>query len=312
MSRKNKYLIQTCLFLLVFIGLLLVGTFYDLEISNLLASGGLDTGAYYSTNVFGRFLEYFGSWPIFIFGIFACLVFMHKIYNRANKTKYLAILLVLINVVVAYKGLSDTFEYICENHYIEHIYESSLTKIILWGLSILIIMVLIFFYRKVDIEKNDKLFNFALVILFTCLFYVFIEVIKGPMGRMRFRAMNLVGDFNYFTNWYEISDAKELVFATGAIVPNDGFKSFPSGHTFAAGVSYVLICMPYIFKKFDTKKWHIIWYLIPICFTGLVGLSRIVVGAHFLSDVVVGGTIAYIAAELFKYLFIVRKSNKNG
>ena len=65
--------------------------------------------------------------------------------------------------------------------------------------------------------------------------------------------------------------------------------------------------MPYLFEKYNTRKWHIIWYIIPICFTGLVGLSRIIVGAHFLSDVLVGGTIAYIAAEIFKYLFIVRK-----
>lgn len=308
MNLRKKYLIQTGIFLVVFIGLLLVGTFFDLEISNLLASGGFSEGVYYSTNGFGRFFEYFGSWPIFLFGIFACLVFMHKVYNRNDQKKYFALFFILIIVVVFYKGYSDTVEYILENNYKEEIFEKSLTKGLLWLGSILSSGLVVFLYRKVDVEKNNKLFKFALVILFTCLFYVLIEVIKGPVGRMRFRAMNLINDFSYFTPWYQVSEAKDALLNVSSIsVPKDGFKSFPSGHTFAAGVSYVLICMPCLYEKFNNKKWTIIWYLIPICFTGLVGLSRIVVGAHFLSDVLVGGTIAYVAAELFKYLFLIRK-----
>lgn len=309
MSRRNKYLLQTGIFIFVFGILLLIATLFDLEISNLLASKDLDNGMYFSSNGFGRFLEYFGSYPIFVFGIFACLIFMHKVYNFNGKKKYFALFFILVMIIVAYKGLSDTVEYICENNYVEYIYESSLTKIILWISSILITTLLVFFYRKVDIEKNNRLFRFALVILFTCLFYALIEIIKGPVGRMRFRAMNLINDFSYFTPWYQISDAKEVLLGV-TNVPKDGFKSFPSGHTFAAGVSYVLICMPCLYEKYNNRKWTIIWYLIPIIFTGLVGFSRILVGAHFLSDVLFGGTIAYVAAEFFKYIFIIRKETQ--
>ena len=117
--------------------------------------------------------------------------------------------------------------------------------------------------------------------------------------------MHLINDFSYFTPWYVVSDAKELLSGINEI-PSDSFKSFPSGHTFSGGVIYVLICMPYLYEKFNTKKWHVVWYLIPICYTGMVGIFRIVVGAHFMSDVLFGGTIAYVASELFKYLFIVR------
>jgi len=307
MSKGKKYLIHISLFLVIFIGLLLLGTFYDLEISKLLAGNDLEVGAYYSTNIFGRFFEYFGSYPIFIFGFLACLIFMHKIYHLDSKWKYLSLFFIILMVIISYWGIKDTVKYYCQNHEIINVYQNIITKIILWGVGIVVTGVSVFFYRKVDVEKNNKLINFAFVIVCTCLFYVAIELIKGPMGRMRFRAMNSIGDFSYFTNWYVASNAKELVASMGYNVVNDGFKSFPSGHTFSAGISYVLICMPYLFKKYNTRKWHIIWYIIPICFTGLVGLSRIIVGAHFLSDVLVGGTIAYIAAEIFKYLFIVRK-----
>ena len=308
MTLKKKYLIHIGLFLLVFVSLLLVGTFFDLEISKLLASSGLSEGNYYSTNVFGRFFEYIGSWPIFLFGALACLIFMHKLYNGETKFKYLAVVFILVLVVVFYKGYSDTVKYICENHNIrETIYDKSLTKVILWIISILTSGVLVYFYRNVDLEKNNKLFNFGLVILCSALFYLSIELIKSPVGRMRFRAMNLINDFSYFTPWYEISGARDLLLGNSP-VPKDGFKSFPSGHTFSAGISYVLICLPYLYDRFNNRKWTIIWYVIPICFTGLVGLSRIVAGAHYLSDVLVGGTIAYVAVEVFKYIFIVRKS----
>ena len=85
------------------------------------------------------------------------------------------------------------------------------------------------------------------------------------------------------------------------------YTSFPSGHTCSAGIIYSLICMPYVFTKFNTKKWKVFWYVVPVFYTGIVGLSRIVVGAHFLSDVLVGGTIAYLASELAKYIFFIKK-----
>ena len=307
MSLKKKYLIHLSLFLVVFTSLLLVATFYDLEISKLLAGGGLKEGSYYTTNVFGRFFEYIGSWPIFLFGTFACLVFMHKIYHLESKLKYLAVLFVFLIIFLIHYCFDQSFGYYCKNNDIVHIFEKSITTIILWVLAIIAGAVVIYFYRNVELEKNNKLFNFALVILCAAVFYASIELIKGPVGRMRFRAMHLINDFSYFTPWYQISSAKELVGTS--IVPKDGFKSFPSGHTFSAGVSYVLICMPLVYDKFNNKKWTIIWYAIPVIFTGLVGLARIVAGAHYMSDVLVGGTIAYVATEVFKYVFLVRKKS---
>ena len=59
MTLKKKYLIHIGLFLLVFVSLLLVGTFFDLEISKLLASSGLSEGNYYSTNIFDKRPKHF-------------------------------------------------------------------------------------------------------------------------------------------------------------------------------------------------------------------------------------------------------------
>lgn len=306
MTLKRKYLYQTILFSVIFIALLLVATFCDLEISHILVHGSIPAGKFYSTDPIGRFVEYIGSYPIFILGAFACLVFMHKIYNINDKRKYLALIFVIAMVVVLEKCVGDTVKYYCRNHEIEHVYKSDITTIILWVTSIIATALLVFFYRNVSQEKNDKLVRFAFVIVFTCIFYALIPLIKSPVGRMRYRAMNLINDFSHFTPWYVISDAKNVL-REMTNIPSDGFKSFPSGHTYSAGVIYALIAMPYVFERFNTKKWHVLWYVIPILFTGFVGIYRIVVGAHFMSDVLFGGTIAYIAAELGKYLFLIKK-----
>ena len=90
-------------------------------------------------------------------------------------------------------------------------------------------------------------------------------------------------------------------------VPSDGFKSFPSGHTYAAGVSYALISLPYVCEKLNNKKGKLLCYLIPVLYTGLVAFYRIRVGAHFFSDVLVGGTLAFVFAELGRYFIFELK-----
>ena len=192
-----------------------------------------------------------------------------------------------------------------------HIYEKSFMMVIYIVLAIgltVVAHVVYNLFRKID---NENLKKFARVILFVSLFHLLIEVIKGPVGRMRFRGMNMINDFDftYFTPWYVISSAKEAVLAIRNDVPSDAFKSFPSGHTHAAGLSYVLICLPDLFKRLNKRKYRILFYIISIFYTGFVAFYRIRVGAHFMSDVVFGGTLAFTTVSIFRYVFILRKKN---
>jgi undecaprenyl-diphosphatase len=73
------------------------------------------------------------------------------------------------------------------------------------------------------------------------------------------------------------------------VAPLDRF-SFPSGHTLHAVCFSVIVCSAY-------AEWA--WVLVP--FTVLVGLSRLVLGLHYLSDVLVGallgGTLGVFAVS---------------
>lgn len=78
-----------------------------------------------------------------------------------------------------------------------------------------------------------------------------------------------------------------------AIKPAEGF-SFPSGHTQTASTTYFSL---YAFMK---KKW-LLW--VAIAMTVLVAISRMYLGVHYLSDVIVGGLLGVLIAFLMAKLY---------
>ena len=135
-----------------------------------------------------------------------------------------------------------------------------------------------------------------------------VQGLKVPFGRMRYRAMNVIGDFGKneqfpgFTRWYMVSGQpdKELMRATFGT--SDAFKSFPSGHTRGAAATFYLATLGAVLGL--SKKKQIALWVFAVVFTGLVALSRIMVGAHFFSDVLIGGTVGFLCCVLSKEFFV--------
>lgn len=105
-----------------------------------------------------------------------------------------------------------------------------------------------------------------------------VEGVKYLWGRVRFRDLVAAGNYDAFTSW---------------LLPNgvNGNKSFPSGHTAGAGMSYLMMLLPICSDRFRQKEK--LCFLLPFVYTSLVALSRLIVGAHYLSDVAVGGAISF-------------------
>jgi membrane-associated phospholipid phosphatase len=112
-----------------------------------------------------------------------------------------------------------------------------------------------------------------------------VEGLKDIMGRMRFRAMT--DPYRQFTPW----------FLPKGPAANDSFKSFPSGHSFRAAYSLWVVFLPASSPK-ESKSKH--WLVFcAVVWTLSVMISRIIVGAHFATDVLFGSFLPIVCFWCF-------------
>lgn len=151
-------------------------------------------------------------------------------------------------------------------------------------------------------RKTDKamLFRVGMVLcLATLLAPVAINLIKDPWARPRYRAI-VVTDGLPFQNWWQAGTALRDQFAAMG-VPKEEFKSFPSGHTSEAALMVLLGLLPVAIP--EIKKWEPLFVVSGLAFPILVAISRLIMGAHFLTDVTVGFACTYIIALLLVLAF---------
>lgn len=111
-----------------------------------------------------------------------------------------------------------------------------------------------------------------------------VNLIKIPWGRAR---MRLVASDSraYFMPWWQAGTGlRDTLVAAG--VAADEFKSFPSGHTANASSLMLLCLLPRLSPKLADKQ--NLLFFIALAWTVLVAVSRIVMGAHYLTDTTVG------------------------
>lgn len=309
MSNKKKQLLSIVGLLGVFGVLLALATVFDLQVSHILADGYLADDRYYSVNLLCNIVEIAGAWPVWTAAVFAASVMTVYFDAKKGAGRICEVFFFCLSVLAATFLLRDGLKYAFRIYGREDLLEGPGTWLVSLVFGVVAAaLVLKLGYRRIR-QNLDSLLPFALAIICSCCCYFIIEIVKSPMGRMRFRGMHLLGDYSYFTPWYQASTARKLLEGSGLV--KDCFKSFPSGHTFSAGISYILIMLPDVFSRFRTTKGKILSYVVPVCYTGFVGFFRIAAGAHFLSDVLVGGTLAYLAVQIFRYVFLCRNRQKS-
>lgn len=320
MKKSTKIILFVSLFVLIFGGLLTIATFYDYQISVLLAGKGMHDGEYFSSNVFGRIFEVIGEMPLYLFVIVAALMIvinLEKVNNKKVRIP-LTLLFLLVGFGIGIYGWIQFGEYLAELHpdtlgFLDGNIIATISYVIL---SVVVEITLYYFINKHFKELSYKLLPFAIIVLIcAALSNGFVQGIKPLVARERFRAIYVL-DYNYpdvvhngFTNWYVFNGpSSKIVAALKEAGVTDAkstyYSSFPSGHTCGASITYSLMFIPFFVEKANDKKYKWIFIATPILYTGVVALSRIVVGAHYMSDVVVGGTVGFLSA-LIGY-FIVK------
>lgn len=268
---KKISLISHAIVLSIAAALLIVASFYDLAINHALSN---------SESVYGLLFVSLGEFPAYIILPMCGVIWFYA--DLGIKDRRLLIVARVASAVLVWLGF-----------FIWGAMGSRITespKVI--ELSALYSILFAFFtlllgkYLKTNYTKYVRFAVFALFVMLVSL--VVIRLIKIGWGRMRYRDMLKVGDFSGFTPWY---------------IPNgyNGNTSFPSGHTASA-------CNIFIFVVLFKGKRRYIANGVALLFVVLTMFSRIVVNAHFLSDVLIGGLVSYLCYYIIRLLFERKKS----
>lgn len=290
----------------LFVSGLVFATIYDLDISKRIAD--LKPGVYQSQNVFGRIFETIGEMPLYIVSLLAASIIIPYFYRSGRITQNIIIIIIfeIISIFVAYYAFHRLFKYL--NEHFEFASKLDWTaELAYFVLGLIVVAGENLLSKKYSDDFINSALVPALVTVATVIISTFITqiVLKIPAGRYRYCTMNTLNDFSLFTHWYEfngkISPTAEML-AQG--IAKDGIKSFPSGHSNAAAISIVFTMLPYFYEKANNAYYKIVSWSFFSLYTISVMYSRILMGKHFLSDVLVG---AFITVICFYACFAVVK-----
>ena len=317
MTKKSKTLISILLFVVLFGGLLLTATFTDLQVSDILTRHALASHLYYTNDPFGATFESVGSAPVYFMLAFSIQILfwgVRRFWEKRPIKDIVEIIGVIAGTAAYYAFLSETVGYLLQHLNAESYKGSAFLSGIALFLAALFMLFGTLAVKNFSDESIKKLINFAFAMICTVILAnAVVAIVKIPFGRMRYRAMNTaggasIGGFANFTRWYVRNGQMDKAQMMTLFGTTDACKSFPSGHTCAAGMSYGLIMLADSLGIKSKGKRAALW-ICPILFTGIVAVSRIVVGAHFFSDVIMGGTISFLSVMLFREIFILKGAN---
>ncbi len=142
-------------------------------------------------------------------------------------------------------------------------------------------------------DAKDLARRVLIVVVVLVVSYIAVEIVKNLMARPRPFAVLAGYEGVEFSPWYQKgSGVEDLMAAFG--LEKDAFKSFPSGHSvqvasFLAGFYGLSLVYPSLQQKLG------IALAVEMVFALVVMSCRMILGAHFLSDVSMGALVAVAA-----------------
>lgn len=280
MQKKERIIVFA-----VGLALLAIFTFTDLQISTLL----------FTKNLYGRIFEVVGELPFVFLTLFGCCLLFRF---RSKKNLGLNILTAALSgigvLMFTFMGGFMTWNYLSENL-------GKLPSIVAVLIGAGLLAGAFFLSAKVPEKYARRAVTYGIIALvYFVLVIVIMNMLKSAWGRMRLREMT--DPITQFTPWYIITDRGGF---------DNIYASFPSGHSMnSAAIILALLLPSFIPKLADRGK---IIKIISYTWLLLVGSSRVVMGAHFSSDVIVGIMLSLALFEITRAVVSkLRKENLLG
>lgn len=246
---------------------LLVGSFFDYQISSVLFN---------SSSLFGRFVEAAGELPFELTASVAGVMLVRSARPDSKASRWLAALGVLINVgLIGYEIIGSLRV------------GGKLIAVQLVLTFVLVIAANIIAYRLTRDTDPDDFTRWALMVLAVWVVQaIILNVIVKPLwSRPRMRVIEVTPGLN-FQPWWVIGNPDKWSYIAAGVI-KDGFKSFASGHTAHAAIGLMLAGLPAAALPEKLSLRRVVFWVAAVV-AALVAFGRIVIGAHFLSDVSCG------------------------
>jgi membrane-associated phospholipid phosphatase len=265
--------------------LMVVGTIYDLQIS---------TALYNASSPLGLFFAALGNVPVVICAWVGVALWMVSLEGREGTSRASLIFLILVAAAGSVLAFREAYEALPLGLAVAAI----LVEI---ALSVAIAL---WVYREADRSDLTRVARIALVIIAASIISAaVVHLIKIPWGRPRFRSVVVTEGLD-FRPWYLPGHEARDAFA--GILPSEEFKSFPSGHSAMAALACILSALTLVVPKLKERQNALL--AVALVWTICVMISRIVAGAHFLTDVTMGATLSYLSMLLAWRLFGLKEN----
>lgn len=283
----------------VLLALTVCGSFWDLEIAN-----AIYLGEQPSENIYGIIFSYIGIIPTFVGWSFlgASILYLSKKQIESARKRRLAMAFAILLFVLS-------FFYFCNTLYLSNANAFKIHFAAAYSIGIAVICAAAYLgyalaKRSEDGEILYKLLFLAAVSLLTL---VIISATKELMCRPRFRLVLAMDNADYFRSWWQ--SGRELKSALGEGVVTDEFASLPSGHS--AYSMFAIFLFPALADYSDRlKKFRGALFALGFIWWASTALSRLTLGAHYLTDVSIAGLVtilAYLALSAVRKIYLKRK-----
>ncbi len=284
-TKKNITII-----LAIIVVLMILGSLFDYSLS---------LSLFNESNLFGRILAAYGQLPVSLGMLISGTLLIYVCEKRFCLSTVLSF---LFGILLALFGL-----FMSAYEPVMYLSGTLSTPVLVCITLILMFCLDLVVFRLVKDGEKDQIKQLIKYMVFaTLMTTVVINVIKIPWGRPRMRMIAVTPEASFQPWWVVGSEMKDRLMAMG--VASEEFKSFPSGHTASAACMLMIAAFPVANETLKKHEQTLFW--IAVIFAFVVGFSRIIMGAHFLTDITAGFTVGFFVNAIGYHLFITKETNQ--
>ena len=291
LDREYKRLIAFDTAMIVFFAItLLIGTFNDEAIA-----GALFT----PNNLFIKYLTSTGVFPFFAGAVFFTGSLCERIIDSDLKKAPKILLCIVFYAAATFVGFIGAGS-IVDKDCLGSIFPALNRNIpVIIGICLVTnpLLLVAGFLTAGKVQDRKFVKRLITVLVLLGLSYALMQIFKGAFSRPRYRLVVQDYEGTGFIPWYiRFNGAGELVEKFG--IDKGEFRSFPSGHSILSmSVIVILQMLSRYFEKLKDKQ--LILGVVGFVFALMIMGTRMILGAHYLSDVSFGALISSVMALVF-------------